>query len=210
MNLREETGARIAREIHDVLGQELTGLKMDAAWLVRRVSQTGEGYEQLVERLDGMLRALDRTVLSIRGIASEVRPPMLDDLGLVAALSWSAREFSTRSGIHVETRLPDEVELDRGRSTALFRVSQELLTNVARHSGASHVTLTLTLEHDVAELSVCDDGRGFDPSGARSLGIVGMRERALAFGGTFSIGNVDPPATGTDARVRIPLDRPST
>ncbi len=211
MSLREDTGARIAREIHDVLGQELTGLKMDAAWLLRRISQAAfDGHEQLIERVEAMLKAIDRTVSSIRGIASELRPQMLDDLGLVAALSWSVREFSARSGIHVETHLPDDVVLDRARSTAMFRISQELLTNVARHSGAEKVTLALSVDDGIAELRVCDDGRGYDPIGTRSLGIVGIRERALAFGGTFTIGNVDPPATGTDARVRIPIARATT
>lgn len=204
MQMREETGAAIAREIHDVLGTELTGLKMDTAWVLRRLAAQGRGTDEISGRLGDVLDSIDRLVITIRRIATELRPQILDDLGLVAALRWYTRTFAERCALRIDVDLPDELPLDAERSTALFRITQELLTNVARHARASAVAVRLVANQQVIELSVRDDGCGLpepSPSG-ESLGLVGVRERAQALGGGFALARV---ATGgTDATAWIP------
>lgn len=188
-DVREKERTRIAREIHDTLGQSLTALKLAlaAAW---EASQRGE--PGLAGRLSETMRLVDDLVKSVRRIATELRPPILDELGLPAAVEWFARDFARRTGIGCETvvTLRDEA-LGDGVATALFRILQEALTNVSRHAGARRVTITLALKSGVVTLEVVDDGRGITESeatGPRSVGILGMRERATALGGVLEVG----------------------
>lgn len=202
--IREEEGRRIGREIHDVLGQSLTALKLDAAWLLRNPDAAVPDRRA---RIEAMLRLLDAGVEEVQRISTELRPSVLEDLGLRAALQSQAREFRTRTGIEVELSIPEErVELPLPHSTALYRIFQETLTNVARHSDASRVVVEVVFKDGQTLLEVRDDGRGItldEASRRTSLGVLGMRERALAAGGSFAIEGTQ--GQGTRVRVRIPL-----
>lgn len=212
VSAREEFRCKLAREIHDVLGQELTGLKMDAAWVLRRIEHAQlETGAPMSERLRAMLGAIDRTIGSVRRIASDLRPGLLDDLGLPAAIEWYARDFGSRSGLTIDVALASGFTVDRELATALFRIIQELFTNVVRHAGATTIRLALQQCGDLLELSVVDDGVGIAEdaaAGRESLGLAGIRERALAFDGTFAIGPHAP--RGTQAVVRIPTSQART
>jgi PAS domain S-box-containing protein len=200
---REEERTVIAREIHDVLGQALTALKMDTAWIGRRLS---DGATAMHDKLAAMAALIDETVVTVRRIATELRPGILDDLGLAAAVEWQAQQFEQRTSIHCESRADvDEADLDPLVSTAMFRILQESLTNVARHSRASHATVTLEQSGANLVLEVRDDGIGIlaaNESSARSIGLAGMRERAQLVGGTCSISGAA--GAGTTVRVQIP------
>lgn len=206
---REEESRRIAREVHDVLGQSLTAMKLDVGWLAARLGNPvdDDSRPMLIERCQSLLDMVDETTKSVRRIASELRPAALDDLGLEAALEWQAREFQRRTGIRVTLDLPkEELPLDRDRATALFRVAQEALTNVARHAAASNVELSVNAEGEEVVLVVRDDGRGIakaDTSKSGALGIVGMRERAALLGGSLAVEGA--PGAGTTVIVRLAL-----
>jgi PAS domain S-box-containing protein len=206
LEAREEEKARIARELHDELGQLLTALKMDLAWLRARLPA---GDAELAARAEGMGALLDRTVGSSRRIAADLRPLMLDDLGLADAAQWLADEFAKHSGIRLEMRAPEEGALDalaRDAATAVYRAIQESLTNIARHSGAKRAWLLLARENGEVLVEVEDDGRGIAPADlakARSLGLKGMRERIAYYGGSLEIGPA--PRGGTRLRLRVPL-----
>ena len=207
ISIREEERARIAREIHDELGQVLTGLKMDATWLARQLAGTGK---PLVEKAQAMCQLIDSTMHLVRRISTGLRPEILDDMGLMAAIGWQANEFQKRMGMRCRLRLPEgEVVLDKERSTAVFRIFQEILTNIARHSKASGVEVNLSISGDLLELKVADDGIGISESQISrngSLGLLGMRERAQLFGGKVSIHGV--PGRGTTVSVSIPMPHP--
>jgi signal transduction histidine kinase len=202
-SVREEEWTRIAREFHDQLGQALTGLKMDVSWISSRLPQ---GAEALRERAQSMSELIDATMESVRQIVSRLRSDVLDQLGLMAAISWQAEEFQRRSGIRCNVVLPaEEVQLDTGRSTALFRIFQELLTNVARHANATRVEVTVRCESGRVTLGVEDNGRGIDGAVARSpksLGLMGVRERLLPFGGRVDLHGVR--GKGTVVKVTLP------
>jgi PAS domain S-box-containing protein len=200
---REEERTTIAREIHDVIGQTLTALKMDTTWVGVRVP---EAIPALRAKLTAMSALIDEAVATVRRIATDLRPGVLDDLGLAAAIEWQVQQFQQRTGIacSVHMRVAHD-QLDPLVSTAMFRILQESLTNVARHSRASRVTVTL--EHREADLvlEVSDDGVGITPedaSTARSIGLTGMRERAQLAGGAFSISRAA--GGGTTVHVQIP------
>lgn len=203
-SVREAERRRIAQEIHDELGQALTAFKMDLAWLAGRLRPD---QPDLMEQVTSMLGRVDETVATVRRIATELRPSVLDNLGVVAAIEWQTSEFEKRTGISVTLDLPpDSLELDDGRATTVFRMVQETLTNVARHSRASKASITLALENGGLVLEVSDNGRGIgeeESHGTSSLGLVGLRERALACGGTLRIRGV--PGQGTTITARIPL-----
>jgi PAS domain S-box-containing protein len=201
---REQERTRIAREIHDELGHALTVLKMDSAWLAERI---GIADPSLTERAHAMSALIERTIGTIRQIATELRPSILDDLGLLAALEWEGAELGRRTGINTRVRGPREPPaLDDEHATAIFRIFQEALTNVARHSGAKTVRATLSKTEKDIVLEVIDDGSGFEPAALanpRSLGIVGMRERARILGGTLHLEG--RPGAGARLWVTIPL-----
>lgn len=203
-NVREEERTHIAREIHDELGQQLTGLKMDISWLNRRL-KTAE--KDVLEKLLATLELIDTTIKTVRKIATELRPSILDDLGFLAAMEWQSEEFEKRSGIgvHFTHRLTD-VQVPPNISTSLFRIYQELLTNVARHSKATLVETGTYLEGDTIFLSVRDNGHGFDMTGIankKTLGLTGIKERSSLIGGTYEIKS--KPGFGTSVLISVPL-----
>ena len=203
-SIREEERTRIAREIHDELGQVLTALKMDLAWIRTHLAP---GQPALYERLLSVLARVDSTTDAVRRIASELRPSVLDHLGLVAAVEWLAQDFERRSGVHASLHVEAaQVRLDDSRATTAFRIVQEALTNVARHARATRVDIRLVITPTMLDLEVTDDGRGISPVEASSpaaLGLLGLRERARACGGTARIGGNG--ARGTTVSVRLPL-----
>src|SRR5256714_14699277 len=178
ISVREEERAHIAREIHDELGQVLTGLKMEVGWLAKRLKE-----RVLIEKTDSMGKLIDSTVQTVRKIATGLRAEMLDDMGLVAAVGWQANAFQKRTGIRCRTKLPPESgKPDVDISTTMFRIFQEILTNVARHSGATRVDMQLAISEERVTLDVIDNGVGIadsDLNGKKSLGRLGMHERAL-------------------------------
>jgi PAS domain S-box-containing protein len=199
--IREEERLAIARELHDQVGQALTALKLDLAG-VRGQMAAGEG----ASRLETMDALLDSTLETTRRISAMLRPSILDDLGLCAAIRWQTADFTARTGVPCETRVPDEeTTLAPSAALALFRILQEALTNVARHAQARHVVVELRRERESAALVISDDGRGLpavEVAGRRSLGLMGMRERAAALGGEIEISGA--PGRGTTVRARIP------
>ncbi len=206
LEAREEEKTRIARELHDELGQLLTALKMDLAWLRERLPG---GAAELAARADGMSALLDRTVSSSRRIAADLRPLMLDDLGLAEAAQWLVEDFGKHSGIRLEMQMPADAAFDalsKGATTAMYRALQESLTNIARHSGAKSAWIVLAQENGTLHLEIEDDGRGIaaeDLGKASSLGLKGMRERIAYYGGSLEVARA--PRGGTRLRVRMPL-----
>ena len=207
--VREDERGRIAREIHDKLGEGLTALKIDLAWLAARLPAD---RAPLVEKLQTMLVLTDVTIRSLRRVITDLRPGVLDDLGLVAALEWLAQEFQSRTGIRCEFASDwRDLALNPETSTALFRICQESLTNVVRHAHGTRVRIGLHEEAGTLVLSVADNGRGItdrELADRTSLGLLGMRERALHLGGEVSI--VGRSGEGTTVAVRVPMRQQST
>src|SRR5262249_31935607 len=203
-SVREEERASIAREIHDELGQACTAIKMDLALIGRKISKR---QTQLRDKIESSMRLVDDMIVTLRRIASDLRPRTLDDLGLAAALEWQSQEFERRTGIPCHLVLPQEpLNLDPERSTAIFRIFQESLTNVTRHSQATIVEARLEIEGDQLIFQVHDNGKGFDPEEAKakkSLGLIGMQERAHLLNGDVRIEGT--PGSGTNMILRIPL-----
>jgi PAS domain S-box-containing protein len=202
-DVREEERASIAREIHDELGQQLTGLKMDFSWLSRKMVQEDEFTK---ERVQSALALLDDTIKTVRRIATELRPGILDDLGLVPAIEWQAEEFQKRFSIptHFVTDV-DQKNFPAGVSIGLFRICQESLTNIARHAYASKIEIILNQEPENILLKIEDNGKGFQverPGDKKTLGLLGMKERALMMGGKFQIESKR--GSGTSVFVTIP------
>ena len=204
--IREEERSRIAREIHDEVGQALTALKMDLAWLGKKVPPRGTPVRR---KLHGMEGVIDATVDALHRILAELRPGVLDDLGLPAAIRWLAEEFKRRTEIACAVEMTGgEPRLDGGQATAVFRILQEALTNVARHAQARRVEIRLHVLPTAFELVVTDDGRGItaaELTASGTLGILGMRERALTWHGRVTVHG--EPARGTTVRVFMPMDR---
>lgn len=195
----------MAREIHDDLGQHLTALKLDHSWILRRFQthdRTG-----VAEQLADMDHLLDTAVATVQRLATELRPHILDELGLLAALEWQACAVERRSGIRIDVALPEEeIDAPDEQATAIFRMFQEILTNVVRHAGAKNVSVRVEVIAGSLVLEVRDDGRGVAPTEAASstsLGLVGMRERAALLGGRVEIDGA--PGRGTKVLVHIPL-----
>jgi signal transduction histidine kinase len=203
--VREEEWIRIAREIHDELGQSLTGLKMDLMWIASRLL---ESQAALNDRAQSMSRLIDDSIESVRELTSRLRPQVLDQLGLTAAIDWQAEDFQRRSGIRCNVSMPRSAPasvLDRERSTAAFRIFQELLTNVARHANATRINVGVQPFDDAFILTVEDNGKGIEKDAVNSpnsLGLTGIRERALPFGGAVEIAG--EPGKGTRVKVTIP------
>jgi PAS domain S-box-containing protein len=208
---REAERTHIAREIHDELGGALTALKMDVSKVLAACRNGYEEHQRMEfvnQRLAGALSLIDRTMDSVRSIATELRPPILDELGIVAAIEWQIEEFEKRYGIRCELRNHWYPALapDQSLSTALFRIFQEMLTNVARHSEATTVTVQLSFDAENLMLAVSDNGRGItDGERRNALGLLGMQERAGIFGGRVDIRSAA--GKGTVANMRIPLPK---
>jgi PAS domain S-box-containing protein len=202
---REEEGARIAREIHDELGGALTGLKWDLERINTMLAES-TNLPDVHQRLDSMTTTVEATINTVRRIASELRPGVLDDLGLVAAIEWQVEQFQARTAIKCHwTNTANEVELDREKATAVFRILQEILTNVLRHAQATNLYVRLSRTRNHFELEVKDDGRGItrnQKTNSRSLGLLGMKERALLVGGEVRITGKE--GHGTTVLVRVP------
>jgi len=200
--VREQEKARIAREMHDELAQSLTTLKMDANWVRDHLDRR----EEAADKLTGMLAVLDTAVGATRRIAADLRPPVLDDLGLVAAVEWLTQGFTQRHRIPCELEIDLSLDLPEPYATGLFRILQETLVNVAKHAQAQAVRVRLQRARGEIVLSVEDDGVGFSPADPRkpqSLGLVGLRERAKLLHGTLTL--VSEPGKGTRVDARIPL-----
>ena len=205
--VREEEQTRIAREIHDELGGALTGLKIDFSLLTRAALKIKNETVKtsLLAGMDSMIESIDATIHTVRRIAMELRPGVLDDLGLAAALEWQLKDFEKRTGIRCEFFPPvEDISLDADLSTALFRIFQEAMTNVARHSGATEVCVRLHADADSTTLEVADNGKGIGKKktlSKESLGLLGMRERAQMFGGRVTV--TGTPGRGTTVTVEI-------
>ncbi|MFI5293746.1 MAG: PAS domain S-box protein [Thermodesulfovibrionales bacterium] len=201
-SVREDERTRISREIHDELGQSLTALKMDLSWMVKRL---GKDQGPLLEKARLMSKLIDMNIQTVKRIAAELRPGLLDDLGLTAALEWQAEEFQKRTGIKCEVSvLPEDMELDRDVSTAIFRIFQETLTNVVRHAKAKKVSASLKKKKDTLMFQIKDDGKGISEkqiSNPKSIGLIGMRERVHFFAGRMEITGDE----GTTVTVTIPV-----
>lgn len=199
--IRDEEARRIARELHDELGQDLTVMKIDLATIRRRVGEESSA----LAAIDALDETIDRALQSVRRISSELRPGVLDRLGVTSAIEWLLREAERRGSLRTELQadeLDDDIAPDA--ATALFRITQEALTNIARHAEASAASVTLRAEGDQVTLRIRDDGRGFDPTTVRrtSLGLLGMQERAQRLGGSLRV--VSSPGHGTEVIASIP------
>lgn len=205
-SVREEEHTRIARQIHDELGQALTALRLDLTWVGRKLPK---GNTALQRRIDAAVALTDETIAVGQRIVAELRPPILDDLGLVPAVEWYAQHFARRSGLRIEVDVGahEPVVPDHLAVTA-YRIVQEALTNVARHAKATHASVRLGEQDGALTIEIRDDGRGIREDSVRnshSFGIVGMRERAASYGGALAI--VGSPGAGTTVRVTLPHER---
>ncbi|OQP39839.1 hypothetical protein A4H97_16595 [Niastella yeongjuensis] len=205
INIRETERTNIAREIHDELGQQLTILKMDLSWLNQKLHKCED--PSLLQKTGDALKVLNETIRSVRRIATELRPSMLDDLGLIEAMEWQSKEFEKRSGIKIifEPGLA-HLPVNNNIATSLFRIYQEALTNIARHANAKTVFSKLLVQNEQVILTIIDDGAGFDMQTLaikKTLGLLGMKERTLMLGGRFEINS--KPGEGTTIIVITPL-----
>jgi signal transduction histidine kinase len=207
-SVREEERIRIAREIHDELGQQLTGLKMDVYWLNKKLELKDE---KIQEKISGIIELINETVKSVRRISSNLRPSILDDLGLIAALEWHSREVEKRSEIkvHFATHIIEQ-EIPVDVATGIFRIYQEALTNAVRHANAHEINSSLQISDDQLILKIKDDGRGIDPNpkgNTKSFGLIGIKERTFVMRGKFELKS--EPGCGTELCISIPLSLPS-
>ena len=199
--IREQERAMISRELHDELGQSLTALKIDLNW-VRKNTASVPGLDK---RFDEMTGLLDSTIRNVQHISSDLRPSILDDLGLAAAIEWYCGECRHRTGIRFRLQLEDVQADTASKNTALFRIMQESVTNVIRHAEASNVYIRLSGNKNEIRLRVEDDGIGIPPeklNSWESIGLTGMNERAKQFKGQFRIES--KPGEGTAVEVTIP------
>jgi PAS domain S-box-containing protein len=202
-SVREEERVRISREIHDELGQALTCMSMDLAFLEKQLPQENA---KAAARISALATLLKETVQTVRRISAELRPSILDDLGLAAAVEWLGHDFAARTGIECAVSVPNLVEISAERGTIVFRMCQEALTNVARHAGAHHVSIDLLENGAALTLEVRDNGRGITEEEVHrpgSLGLLGMRERAALLGGSATVQGT--PGQGTVVTVHVPL-----
>jgi PAS domain S-box-containing protein len=205
-NIREEERTNMAREIHDELGQQLTGLNMYISWLSKKIQPQDN---EIREKFSSTLKLIEDTIISVRKISTKLRPSMLDDLGLIAAMEWQSAEFEKRSGIKTEfINLTDNLEVPSSMTTGIFRIFQESLTNVARHAEAKEIIATFELIKNSLVLSITDDGKGFilDEIGSKkTLGLFGMKERTMIMGGKYELKT--KPGEGTVVLITIPLPK---
>ena len=203
-NVREIERSRIAREIHDELGQSLSLLQIDLFWIENNLT---EECSSILEKVTVMSKSIDDMVEVVQKIATELRPGLLDDLGLAAAIEWHANEFQNRTGIQCILNLGKlDFPVSRNISTAIFRIFQEALTNIMRHSEAKVVRINLNLVEEKLKLTVMDDGKGISRkqiSDCKSIGIIGMRERIRFLNGKFEVRGA--PGKGTTVTVTVPF-----
>ncbi len=203
-NIREEERTRIAREIHDELGQWLTALKIEAFLIKKTITVDDTAAQQ---QLSSMIALVIETEKAVERIATELRPNILDNMGLVAALEWHGKEFERRTGIQSQILSKGDLNLEINRATSILRVYQESLTNVARHANATIVDTLIEQKDKHVILIIKDNGIGFDMNQVKmegSLGLIGMKERALLFDGELSIKSSK--SNGTVIRLEVPLD----
>lgn len=204
---REQERRAMAREIHDELGQALTGLKMDVHWLGRHLTQQEDGVHRKISEMD---RQLDHTVHTVQRLSSELRPCIIDDLGLSAGLEWQASKVRDRMGISIDVvSIPEDISLDDSCNITVFRIFQEALTNIARHSAATQVEVLLLQNVDHISLTVKDNGVGIGDekmNSLNSLGLIGMRERCALLNGELTIES--RPGQGTAVTLSIPYSEP--
>jgi len=203
-DVREQERTRIAREIHDDFGQSLTILKMDLSWLKKQMIQD---YPQVHNKIDSMFNVIDASLQTLHTVSSELRPVILDDFGLESAIDWQAEEFKNRTGVEcrVESGVTD-LNLTKEQSTAVFRIFQETLTNIMRHSNATEVDVRLKMNEDELILEIADNGRGIteaEISNSRSFGLLGIRERLYPWNGQVDF--IGHPNKGTQVIVRVPI-----
>jgi signal transduction histidine kinase len=210
--VREEERLNIAREIHDQLGQDLTVLKMDLAMIGKNtlkqfINKNDSDYKKLSDELKSMSLNIDEIINKVRKISTELRPDILDKLGLVEAIEWHAGEFAKRSKIKCITELEDvDINFDPEKSISIFRIFQETLTNAARHSEADEIKIDLKVQNGWMILRVSDNGNGIteqEINNGTSLGILGMKERVLILGGIFNIKGEKDKGTIVDLKVPI-------
>lgn len=210
-SIRENECKRIAREIHDELGQTLTALKMDISWISQKLPQANKEKRKLAAKINSMSEIIDMTIQTVQKLSAELRPGLLDDLGLGPAIEWLGQDFQKRTGVRCNISLKcDDFFLGSECSTAIFRVVQEALTNVARHARASRVSLKLGKQRNNLKLEIRDNGRGIREEEAlapESLGIIGMRERLHPFEGMLKVRG--EPERGTTVSIVIPLGKAS-
>jgi len=208
-SVREEERSLIAREIHDELGQALTALKMDLIWINKRIPPENS---EILDKIEGMSDLISSTMKTVRRLSSELRPGLLDDLGLYATLEWYCEEFEKRTGIDCNLQLDQtDLELNEEIAISVFRIFQETLTNVARHANASHVSAQLHIEDHLLDMNIKDNGIGISEekiNNPHSLGLIGLRERVVPWGGTLTIKG--RPNKGTTVTVSIPLTKNNT
>jgi len=205
-SMREAERTSIAREVHDELGQALTALKMDLSWLDKRLP---EKQEALIKKVREMSRLIGTTIQAVKKISTELRPGVLDDLGLMAAIEWQAQEFHERTRIKCElTTEGEDINLDRDLATVVFRILQEALTNIARHANATRVEVSLKKGDGQLVLQVRDNGKGITKkqiAHPKSFGLIGMRERVRSWNGSVKLDGIS--GKGTIVAVSIPLKR---
>jgi PAS domain S-box-containing protein len=207
--LRERERANLAREMHDLLGQNLASVKIDLAQMEKRLSEPGneDALGEISRRLESATQLLNQTITAVKTLSTELRPGVLDQFGLSAAIEWQCQEFERRTDIVCKCKVPaEDSQLSKELSIALFRILQEALTNVACHSQATNCTAELRLDESQAILSISDEGRGITSdqiSAPESLGLLGMRERVKTLGGQFIVEG--KPGQGTLLTARIPL-----
>jgi signal transduction histidine kinase len=204
-SIREEERIKVAREIHDELGQSLMALKMDVSWLCSKI----QDQDSIASNRQSAMLLLDETIRSVKRICTELRPGILDNLGIVAAIEWQAAEFQKRTGITCNMQFnDDDPELDDQSATAIFRIFQEALTNIAKHADATEIKVLLEQSNGNLVLSVIDNGKGIseeDILKSNSFGLLGMRERVHSLGGTLEIHGL--PGRGTSIIVKMPRFR---
>ena len=202
-SVREEERARISRELHDELGQTLTALKMELGWLKERLPNEPD---LLRTRVDRLMQIVDQSVIDLQRIATDLRPMILDELGLVSAIQWLTQSFSTGSAVKVELSVDrNDLHYSKDVSTAAFRIAQEALTNIIRHSKATSARIVVSHAANDLQLDISDDGCGMDLTASKRerLGLIGMAERARMLGGSMEIDTA--PGRGTRICVRLPL-----
>ena len=202
--VREEERTRIARKIHDDMGQALTALKIDVSWLNKKLPNDPDSIR---EKLQSMVTLINETIETMHNVSEDLRPGILDDFGLAAAIEWQAEEFQKRTGVECRTNLPpDEFDLSKEKSTNLFRIVQESLTNIIRHANATEVEIQLSEKEGILVLEMQDNGKGISDAAIthpRSFGLIGIRERVHSLGGEVNI--VGTPNEGTRVVVKMSI-----